>query len=208
MSNKRTLKEILFDDLKDMQLRMYRLSCMLEDWGRHFWIGMIFKEDGYSGRGFVVKPNKVLDYEQKGKRVCQSCFEDVYKSSFDPRDGYSISFNKVIKKLGIDEGGLEKLIMEMESESIEAYEIIRDLYLKRYLWLGGYNRLSVYFGRKVDYNKCNDIYDEIERNTSFGKSSILVNIKTGQPFSYGYRAASRQYRNPGIYKFSFMVYYI
>ncbi len=130
----------------------------------------MINSDGYSARSFVVKPDKIYEFEHQ--KVCNSCYEDVYVSERDlTTDDYSIYINKDIYTIEKNGKEIEKLVrtvkilMDIEILSIDAYNMVRNLYLDS---SKSYPKLSIYFRRNISNEK--KILEEIKRSIIFGQS--------------------------------------
>jgi len=186
---------------------MYKLSCELGI--KNIMIEMKINGDKFEGKGFAVKPDKVNEIDQN--KNCRSCLEEnIYTSRFSIEDGYSIHFGNLIKGRGIDKGGLEKIISKIEFRSMEIHEITIYLYL-RYLYLGpdlnpdSYKRVRIYFSRKIDCNKYEEMDNKFKESHFFGNSSSKK-TKIGEPISFKYTDVDKQYEYPKDHRFLYMIY--
>ena len=205
MSYEEALKKILYNDLKKIRKNMYKFSCESEI--KNIMIEMKINGDEsegkeFEGKGFAVKPDKVNEIEQN--KNCRSCLENIYTSRFSIEDGYSISFDDLIKERGIDEGGLEEIIKKIEFRSMEVYEITIYLYLDPNL-NSGYKIARIYFNRNIDCVKGEEISNKFEENTFFGRSS-LDKTETGKPISFEYIDTDEQYEYSKDHRFRYMIY--
>jgi len=201
MSFEGALKEILYNDLKEIRKYMYKFSC--ESGIKNIMIKMEINGDEFEGKGFAVKPDKVKEIEQN--KNCRSCLENIiYTSRFSIEDGYSISLDDLIKKRGIDKDGLEKIIKKIEFRSMEVYKITIYLYLDPNL-NSSYKIARIYFNRNIDCVKSEEISNKFEENIFFGRSS-LDKTETGKPISFEYIDIDEQYEHSKDYRFRYMIY--
>jgi len=203
-------KKILFQKLDQILKKMFRYSFILGDWGKYVWIIIYLgysRSDGYSARNFAVNPNKIYKFEHQ--RVCNSCYEDIYVSEYDPiANKYNIYINIDIINENIKE--IKELIRDIEIHSIDAYNIIRNLYLDS----KGYPKLSLYFRRDIsDEDK---ILEEINESFIFGQSISDRGSRYREQPVFRFMALKEKKKDingdkiglsyPNYYRFSFIIY--
>jgi len=203
-------KKILFQKLDLILRKMLRYSFILGDWGKYVWVIIYLgydESDGHSARSFVVNPNKIYEFEHQ--RVCNSCYEDIYVSEYDPiANKYNIYINIDIINENIKE--IKELIRDIEIHSIDAYNIIRNSYLNS----KGYPKLSVYF--RKDISDEDQILKEINESFIFGQSIPNRKSKYREQPVFRFMALKGNKTNiynegiklnfPDYYRFSFIIY--
>ncbi len=207
--------ETLFENLEKLLMKVYKYSTILGHWGKHILIIIRLgydKSDGYSGEGYVVKPDKTYEYPE----VCNSCREDVYVSRYDPTDNtdnsYNIYINENIGTIKKNSKKIEELIRDIEICSINAYNIVRNLYLDP---SKGYPKLSIHFRRK-DISDEKKILEEIKRSIIFGQSISDGGSKYRERPVFRFMALKGSRTNiyngginlkfPNYYRFKFVIY--
>jgi hypothetical protein len=180
---------------------MYKLSCELGI--KNIMIEMEINGDEFEGKGFAVKLDKRDEIEQN--KNCLSYLENIYTSRFSIEDGYSIHFGDLIKEREIDKGELEKIISKIEFRSMGVHEITIYLYLGSNLNPDSYKRVRIYFSRKIDCDKYEEMDNKFKESHFFGKSS-LDKTETGKPISFEYIDIDEQYEYSKDHRFLYMIY--
>ncbi|AMD29648.1 hypothetical protein Nps_00820 [Candidatus Nanopusillus acidilobi] len=198
----------LFRKLDDILHDMVKYSFTLGNWGRYTWIEIYIGYNGYGGKGFVVKPWKIYEFEHQ--KVCNSCFGDIYVSEYDRINrSYNIYTNDYISKVKENKKEIENIISNIETQAMYVYDITVDSYLDL---LKNYSKVLIYFRRDIfDYNK---IIEEIKNSIMFGQPINKVGPK--DRLSYRFIALEEkeiskygeesELSYPENYRFSFMIY--
>jgi hypothetical protein len=200
MSFEEALKVALYNDLKEIQKYMYKLSCELGI--KNIMIEMKINGDEFEGKGFAVKLDKRDEIEQNKNYL--SYLENIYTSRFSIKDGYSIHFGDLIKEREIDKGGLEKIISKIEFRSMGIHEITIYLYLDPNL-NHSYKRIRIYFSRNIDCDKYEEMNNKFKESHFFGNSSSKK-TKTSERISFKYTDVNKQYEYPKDHRFLYMIY--
>jgi hypothetical protein len=197
-------KKILFKKLDDILMGMFSYSFILGDWGKYVWIIIYLRDNGYSGKSYVVNPKKIPDFERK--KICNSCLEDIYVSEYDYTNNiYNFYYNDDIEEVRKNFKKIEEIARNIEKTAIKVYKMLLKLNILDPS--ENYSKLLIYFRRDIsDYNK---ILEEIKNSSIFGKSvseKVKSKVKSKDQPVYIYRAIGRDLSNPKGYTFSFMVY--
>ncbi|MFZ8800811.1 MAG: hypothetical protein ACO2ON_01350 [Candidatus Nanopusillus sp.] len=202
-------EEILFKTLDKLLMRMYKYSTTLGPWGVYVWI-IIYLGYGYSARGFVVKPNKIDEFEHQN--VCNSCYEDIYVSEYDPTiDSYNVYINKSVEPMKKNSKKIKELIRNIEILGIDTYDKVRN----RYLDSKNHSKLLIYFKRDKKANN-EIIYKEIGRSFIFGQYIPDRGSKYGEQPVFGFISLKGSKTNiysrkielnfPKYFRFNFTIY--
>jgi hypothetical protein len=207
-------KKILFEKLDLILRKMVRYSFTLGDWGKHVWIVIYLRDNGYNSRSFCVRPSEIERYESQ--KICMLCFENIYNSKYDYNDYitdiYNINFNPYIRESMENIEKVEDIIRNIEALAINTYNMVVNSYLDP---SNDYKKISIYFKRDVlDYN---GIIGEIKESIIFGRS-ISENYKFRDQPVFTFTALKEKKRGinndeielsyPDYYTFSFIIYRI
>jgi len=192
-------KKILFKKLDDILMGMFRYSFILGDWGKYVWIIIYLRDNGYSGKSYVVNPKKIPDFGHQ--KTCNSCLEDIYVSEYDYTNNiYNLYYNDDIEEVRKNFKTIEKIAMNIEMTAIEVYNMLLSLNILDPS--ENYSKLSIYFRRDAGYKQ---ILEEIEKSSIFGKS-VSEKVKSKNQPVYVYMATGRDLSYPKGYTFSFWVH--
>jgi len=192
-------KKILFKKLDDILMGMFRYSFILGDWGKYVWIIIYLRDNGYSGKSYVVNPKKIPDFGHQ--KTCNSCLEDIYVSEYDYTNNiYNLYYNDDIEEVRKNFKTIEKIAMNIEMTAIEVYNMLLSLNILDPS--ENYSKLSIYFRRDAGYKQ---ILEEIEKSIIFGKS-VSKKVRSEDQPVYVYMATGRDLSYPKGYTFSFWVY--
>ena len=199
MNNKKYLLKKL-DGILD---EMFGYSFILGNMGKYVWIEMYIRDNGYNGRGFVLKPSKEQVF--KNSKICNGCLEDIYISKYIYiNDSYTIYFNTSIREVRKNGKEIKELITDIETQALDVYDIIVNSYLDPSKI---YPKLSIYFRR--DISDSLKIYKEIRNSTILGHT-ISEKIGFNEQPVYRFIALKENKKGdlfyPKNYVFSFMVY--
>jgi len=196
-------KEILFKTLDEILNGMFKYSLILGNIGKYVWIEIYIRGNRYKGRSFVIKPSKILVFEDL--KICNGCREDIYVSEYNYiNNSYNIYPNTSIRNVRENIEEMKKLISNIETQALDVYNIIVNSYLDP---SGIYPKLSIYFRR--DTSNGWKIFKEIRNSIIFGHTTS-EKIKFNEQPVFRFIALEEKKTGdlsyPKNYRFSFMVY--
>jgi hypothetical protein len=196
-------KEILFKKLDEILNEMFKYSLILGNIGKYVWIEIYIRDNGYNGRSFVIKPSKIQVF--KYLRICNECREDIYVSEYSYiNNSYNIYPNTSIRNVRKNIREMKKLISNIETQSLDVYNIIVNSYLDPSRI---YPKLLIYFRRDISNGW--KIIKEIRDSIIFGHTTS-EKIKFNEQPVFRFIALEEKKTGdlfyPKNYRFSFMVY--